>query len=361
MSACGFVPPSAAWPESPLHQRLHDTRTAASLGVALGVAFGLCFATGVSRTWPSTRRGGSSVRARPAGLYRITQGVHVLTGIAAIPFLLAKLWVVHPRLVDWPPARSVAHAVERLALLPLVGGGLFLLLSGVANVARWYPWRFFFPRRPLLGGLDHHRRLIVHVGAKAAATRDALRARPPPGLVRPPPGPPGFLGGVAARRAAGAGDRRGAPCPPLDRLSVLAQRRPGVGPQGLPVNKTAAGARVRGGRHRDPGYRLRSRARSRRALSLPGRPAGSPPAGGHPADRVRRGLERVRPLARVPVRDLLALAGAGRRRRRRSSPCSRAAYRPPSSTATSAATATPCSPWSSTARCCTSTTATRFA
>src|SRR5207244_11518566 len=53
--------------------------------------------------WPS----------RPAGLYRVTQGLHVATGIASIPLLLAKLWTVYPLLWTWPPARNVAHAVER--------------------------------------------------------------------------------------------------------------------------------------------------------------------------------------------------------------------------------------------------------
>ena len=41
---------------------------------------------------------------------------------------------------------GAAHALERLALLPLVGGALFLLVSGVIDVARWYPWSFTFPR-----------------------------------------------------------------------------------------------------------------------------------------------------------------------------------------------------------------------
>jgi len=44
-----------------------------------------------SRTRPP---GSPSRPGRPAGLYRITQGLHVITGLASIPLLLAKLWAV---------------------------------------------------------------------------------------------------------------------------------------------------------------------------------------------------------------------------------------------------------------------------
>ena len=42
---------------------------------------------------------------------------------------------------------------------------------------------------------------------------------------------------------------------PLSPLALLAPRRPDIGPQGLPVNRTAEGARVEQSA-RDPGYRL---------------------------------------------------------------------------------------------------------
>ena len=40
--------------------------------------------------------------------------------------------------------RSIAHAIERLALLPLVGGALLLLFTGVANINIYRPWDFSF-------------------------------------------------------------------------------------------------------------------------------------------------------------------------------------------------------------------------
>lgn len=239
---------------------LRETRTAAWLGIALGVTFGICFLTGVWSHLAQNPQSWFTYPARPAGLYRITQGVHVITGTAAIPLLLAKLWVVHPRFFQWPPATSLLHAVERLALLPLVGGSLFMLLSGTANVARWYPWSFFFPRAHFWVAWITIGALVVHVGAKVAATRDAVRRAPedaPRSAATTAPAAErrAFLGGVAAASGALVIATAGDTVSSLGTLSVLAQRRPGVGPQGIPINKTAVGAGVVD-RALDPGYRL---------------------------------------------------------------------------------------------------------
>src|SRR5262249_20621197 len=67
---------------------------------------------------------------RPSWLYRLTQGLHVGLGLVIIPVVLAKLWSVIPRLFVWPPARSIAQALERLSLLMLVGGALFEIVTG---------------------------------------------------------------------------------------------------------------------------------------------------------------------------------------------------------------------------------------
>lgn len=294
--------------ESPLH----ETRTAAWLGIALGVAFGLCFATGVWSHLAQDPPSWFTYPARPAGLYRVTQGVHVASGTAAIPLLFAKVWVVHPRLLVWPPAASLLHAVERLALLPLVGGGLFLLFSGTANVAGWYPWTFFFPRAHFWAAWITIGALVVHIGAKSTATRDALRRAPrgADAVKADPTERRRFLGGVAAASGALVVATIGGTVAVLSPVSVLAQRRPGVGPQGLPVNKTAKGARVTTTAV-DPAYRLEVAGAVRRPLTLSlddlramaQREAELPIAcvEGWSASACWRG---------VPARDLLALAGA---------------------------------------------------
>lgn len=240
---------------------LHDDRIAAWLGIALGISFTVCFLTGLVShtlqhppswfTWPS----------RPAGLFRITQGVHVATGIASIPLLLAKLWVVYPKLFRWPPVAGVAHAVERISLVPLVGGALFQLFTGTANIAYWYrPMPFFFTVAHFWSAWITIGALIVHIGAKLTTTRAALART----AAAAPTGPPtrtdglsrrGFLATVAGASGVLALATVGETLRPLNRLSVLAPRRLGIGPQGRPVNRSAAAAGIHDAAL-DPNYRL---------------------------------------------------------------------------------------------------------
>ena len=124
----------------------------------------------------------------PAGLYRITQGLHVATGIAAIPLLLAKLWSVYPRLFSWPPFRDPLHLIERLSLVVLVGGSLFMLFTGTANVERWYPWRFFFPAGHYWAAWITIGALVMHIGAKLPVVRRVFGAPPCTRTSHPPAG-----------------------------------------------------------------------------------------------------------------------------------------------------------------------------
>ncbi len=129
-----------AWSQRRDADPRHDSRTASWLGLALGLAFGVCFLTGLVSHLLQHRPGWFRWPVHPAGLYRITQGIHVAVGTASIPLLLAKLWTVGHHLVR-PPERALADIVERLALVPLVGGSLFLLVTGVQNIDYWYVWK----------------------------------------------------------------------------------------------------------------------------------------------------------------------------------------------------------------------------
>jgi DMSO/TMAO reductase YedYZ molybdopterin-dependent catalytic subunit len=270
------VPPAVAL-ERAFTSRLRSERTAALLGVALGVSFTTCFATGLVSHLAQHPLdvGFLSMPAQPSWMYRVTQGVHVATGIASIPLLLAKLWTVFPRLLGWPPARSVAHAIERLALVPLVAGSLFLLYTGLANLAHWYPWQFSFPVAHFWTAWIVIGALVMHVGAKLAITREVLgrdakareRAAAPArtsaaGLDRR-----GFLGAVALAVGAVTLATVGQTVRPLRNLALFAPRRPDVGPQGIPVNKTAVGARVVPAA-RSADYRLTVAGRVATPLSL---------------------------------------------------------------------------------------------
>ena len=81
----------------------------------------------------------------------------MLSGVAAIPLLLAKLWSVYPQLFVRPPVRQPirlsAHALERVSVLVLVCAAFFELVTGLFNVAQSYPWGFFFPDGALRGRL----------------------------------------------------------------------------------------------------------------------------------------------------------------------------------------------------------------
>jgi hypothetical protein len=254
------IPPAAVarWRDRALADPRRGERSAAILGLALGVCFLVCFVTGVLShviqhppswfAWPS----------RPAGLYRVTQGVHVATGIAAIPLLLAKLWTVYPHLFQTPAVRDVAHAVERISLVPLVGGALFMLVTGVANIDLWYPWPFFFPAGHFWMAWVTIGALVVHVGAKISVTRRAL-ARRPAVADDPPPAAAvdrrRFLVFVAASSGLLTVGTIGQTVRPLRRLALLAPRRPDRGTQNFPVNKSAAEAGVTGAAT-DPTFRL---------------------------------------------------------------------------------------------------------
>jgi Oxidoreductase molybdopterin binding domain len=248
-----IAPPRAGpFREGAFRSPLHSVRAAAVLGIALGVAFTVCFVTGFLSHLIQHPPSFFGWPARPGWLYRVTQGIHVSTGIASIPLLLAKLWTVYPRFWTWPPLRSVPHLVERLALLPLVGGSLFLLFTGVGSIARWFPWSFSFPPAHYAAAWITIGALIVHVGAKAGATRLALSSRSPEldtGAVAAERGwgslsRRGFLGAAFGGAAALWFATVGQTVRPLASISVLAPRDPRVGPQGLPVNKTASSAGV---------------------------------------------------------------------------------------------------------------------
>jgi DMSO/TMAO reductase YedYZ molybdopterin-dependent catalytic subunit len=222
----------------------------------------------------------------PAWLYAATQGLHVISGIAAIPILLAKLWTVIPKLFENPPVLSVAHALERLSLVLLVGGGLFTFATGVINIQLWYPFGFPFVPAHYYGAVLFVAALVLHVGLKLPVMwrvfrergwlrplRDDLEHTRPepslPGVVTSAPVAPAaptltrraLVAGVGAASvglgAMAAGQVVGGP---FDDLALLAPRgRRGAGPNEFPVNKTFAAVGIPHKRV-GPGWRLELRA-----------------------------------------------------------------------------------------------------
>jgi DMSO/TMAO reductase YedYZ molybdopterin-dependent catalytic subunit len=207
----------------------------------------------------------------PYWLYRLNQGVHVTLGVVLVPVLLAKLWSVVPKLFTLPPVRSAAHALDRLSLLLLVGGGLFEFVTGLLNAQLDYLFPGSFYPLHFYGAWVFTGALVAHVVLRLPRTVRALRSRdfraelrtptsrtrPEPrddsGLVSAHPAEPtmsrrGALGmvglGSLVLFAVTAGQSIGGP---LRETALLAPhgRNPGSGPNGFPVNKPAVLAHVR--------------------------------------------------------------------------------------------------------------------
>jgi DMSO/TMAO reductase YedYZ molybdopterin-dependent catalytic subunit len=230
----------------------HDPRTAAILGTALGVAFTTCFLTGLYSHVAQHPPDWFTLPSQPAGLYRVTQGLHVISGIIAIPLLLAKLWAVFPHLYRWPPVRSVAHALERLSLIPLVAGALLQLWTGLANIDLWYPLPWFFPTGHYWLAWITIGALVIHIGAKATTTRVALGRGGPAAVDGTDPSTAGVQALARRRFLVWVGTASGVltittigqTVSPLRNLAILAPRRPDTGTDGFPVNGAAAEANV---------------------------------------------------------------------------------------------------------------------
>lgn len=242
--------------------------------------------------WPSS----------PGWLYALSQGLHVVSGLAAIPILLAKLWTVIPKLFEWPPVRSLAHGVERLGLALLVGSSLFVIATGVINIQYWYVFGFSFVPAHYYGAFVFLAGLAVHVAVKLPTALQAFRergvwaplrddlehTRPEPPLAGPAgsggpepsgshpaseeeasipsaPGAPtisrrGLLATVGAASFGlammAAGQAVGGPLRSLGLLAPRGRQMPSSGPNAFPVNKTFAAVGI------DPtatgsGWRLR--------------------------------------------------------------------------------------------------------
>jgi DMSO/TMAO reductase YedYZ molybdopterin-dependent catalytic subunit len=217
----------------------------------------------------------------PYWLYRLTQGVHVTLGVVLVPVVLAKLWSVIPKLFEWPPVRSAAHALERLSLLALVGGVVFEFVTGILNIQLFYVFPGSFYTLHFYGAWVFIAAFVVHVSLKLGRMTRALRSRNlltelRTGLAGTRPEPPDTDGQVALETAAPTMTRRGALAMVgggsllllvvtagqsiggrLRRTALLAphNRDPGGGPKDFQVNKTAAAVGVTPA-HVGPTWRL---------------------------------------------------------------------------------------------------------
>lgn len=249
--------PPRLWPrfDSPLR----GLAVTARLGRVLGIAFGVCFVTGLLSHYQYAPWSWLPIPGSPVWGYRVTQGVHVITGIACIPLIVVKLWSVFPRLFQWPPVRSVPHSLERLSVAVLVSSSVLQLVTGLFNVLQFYPWPWDFVRVHYWLSWVIVGSLLLHIAIQLPKIRTGLhssldetpRRRQHAGMTRR-----GVL--VAAGTGVGivAATTVGQVVPALSPIALLAPRRPDRAPdEALPVNKTARDADVIA-KAQSPDYRL---------------------------------------------------------------------------------------------------------
>ncbi|WP_122817857.1 molybdopterin-dependent oxidoreductase [Nocardioides pantholopis] len=244
--------------------RLHSAAVAARVGLWLGICFGVAFLTGLLSHYAQNPSQPVPFPTSPAWGYRLTQGLHVVAGTAAVPLLLVKLWTVYPRFLRRPARgvrRLVLDVLERLSIGVLVAAAVFQLATGLANSSQWYPWAFSFRATHYAVAWVAVGALALHVAVKLPVIRTALTRDVEDPALDPPTA---TRGGALSRRgllratwaAAGVAvlATAGSTLPVLRRVSVLGVRS-GDGPQGVPINTSAEAAGVLD-RAADPGWRL---------------------------------------------------------------------------------------------------------
>jgi len=253
------------------------TRMAVVIGRLLGLAFLICFSTGLYSHFLQDPLPWMRFPTAPVSLYRVSQGLHITAGIACVPLLLAKLWIVFPELLTYPPITGVVSFLERASIAVFVGASLLEVAMGLLNTFQWVPFPFYFRQTHYALAFVVIGSLAIHIGVKLPAIAGHWRrgqadespiVEDAPVAVAAPetaprgitgrvtawidgtPVPPtpvarrGFLVAVGASVAAVVGLTAGQSFRILAPFNAFGPRVTGTGPQGLPVNRTAEAAGV---------------------------------------------------------------------------------------------------------------------
>lgn len=266
-----------------------NPRMATVLGRLLGLAFLVSFGTGLFSHFLQEPEPWMRFPTEPYWLYAMTQGVHITAGILCFPLLLGKLWAVFPDLFQTPPIRSFAEFLERASIAIFVGASLLEITIGLLNTYQFVPFPFFFRQTHFALSFVVIGSLAIHIAVKLPTIARYWRKRDadgspqhgeldvyaasgtgpapvpssgtPPGLPAgitgrimayidsaPTPDPAvsrrGFLATIAGSVVALVGLTAGQSFALLDPFNLFAPRKHGVGPQNLPVNRSAEQAKV---------------------------------------------------------------------------------------------------------------------
>ncbi|MDR3664647.1 MAG: molybdopterin-dependent oxidoreductase [Mycobacterium sp.] len=226
---------------------LRGTAITARVGIALGVTITVCFITGLISHFIQHPQPWFFWPTRPVWLYQLTQGLHVASGIAAVPLVVVKLWSVWPKLFERPIIGGLTRQLERASILVLVGSILFQLSTGLLNTAHWYAFEFFFTTSHYAMSYVAAGAVLVHLAVKLPVVTRALAEPLHESTFLPSEGPDRrtVLRATWVAAAVATAVTAGQTVPLLRRVSVLAPRS-GQGPQGVPINRTAWAAGVLG-------------------------------------------------------------------------------------------------------------------
>lgn len=272
------------------------------LGRLLGIAFLVCFGTGLYSHFLQQPLPWMVFPTRPQNLYQLSQGIHITAGIACFPLILGKLYVVFPELFQTPPIKNFVGLLERASIAIFVASSLVQIVTGLLNTYQWYPFPFPFKQTHFALSFVIIGSLAVHIAVKlplitrywtrsrsfdaegnlllddeelplskadvaaelAATTRepvgpisrrvDGLTGRvfdwidsAPPRIETPKHARlsrRGFVTTIGVATAAVVALTAGQSFRVLDAINVFGPRKNFVGPNDLPINRTAKEARV---------------------------------------------------------------------------------------------------------------------
>ena len=266
------------------------------LGRLLGIAFLVCFGTGLYSHFLQNPLPWMVFPTRPLSLYQLSQGIHITAGIACFPLLLGKLYAVFPELFQTPPVKGLVHFLERASIAIFVAASLVQISTGLLNTYQWYVFPFPFRQTHyalsfvLIGSLGIHIAVKLPVIARywrrknsfdadgnlilddehqpmthadvagelgtmpepvgpIARRVDGITGRVMDWIDTAPPHDPkvsrrGFVSTISIATAAVVALTAGQSFKILDAVNVFAPRKQGIGPNGLPINRTARAAQV---------------------------------------------------------------------------------------------------------------------
>ncbi|CAN5436671.1 molybdopterin-dependent oxidoreductase [soil metagenome] len=136
------------------------------LGRLLGIAFLVCFGTGIYSHFLQEPLAWMVFPTRPQTLYQLSQGIHITAGIACFPLILGKLYVVFPELFQTPPIKNFVGFLERASIAIFVASSLVQIVTGLLNTYQWYPFPFPFKQVHFALSFVIIGSLAIHIAVK---------------------------------------------------------------------------------------------------------------------------------------------------------------------------------------------------